>query len=162
MSRLATSQGPPSDVSATPATAPPRDAQDSVVNTKRQQQNDAAVVDLTTGADEATRQGVTGDSSAPSQVDERLSETTVHTPSISDSDASRRNRLVSRARLERLKEEKHRVAKEHKDTLDKLIELDTKRRVLETEIDQTQAELTEEEEAASNRSLSTSVKSSRK
>ena len=115
-----TSQGPHSDVSATPATAPPRDAQDSVVNTRRQQQNDAAVVDLTTGADDAPRQGVTGDSSAPSQVDEHLSETTVHTPSISDSDASRRNRLVSRARLERLKEEKHRVAKEHKDTLDRL------------------------------------------
>ena len=71
----ATSQGPPSDVSAAPATASPRDAQDSVVNTKRQQQNDAAVVDLTTGADDSTRQGVTGDSSAPSQVDEHLSQT---------------------------------------------------------------------------------------
>ena len=58
----------------------------------------------------------------PSQT---LSGTTVHTPSISDSDASRRNRLVSRARLERLQEEKLRVAKAHKDTLDRLIELDT-------------------------------------
>ena len=137
----ATSQGSPSNVSATPAAAPPRDAQDSVVNTKRQQQNDAAVVDLTTGADDSTRQGVTGDSSASSQVEEHLSETTVHTPSVSDSD---------------------RVAEEHKDTLDRLIELDTQRRILETEIDQTQAELTEEDEAASNRSLSTSVKSSHK
>ena len=54
------------------------------------------------------------------------------------------------------------MAKERKDTLDRLIELDTQRRILETEIDQTQAELTEEDEAASNRSLSTSVKSSHK
>ena len=160
----ATSQGPPSNGSATSAAAPPRDAQDSLVDAKRPQQHDAAVVDLTTEADDSIRQGATGESSAPSQVDddEHLSETTVHTPSFSDSDASRRNRLVSRARLERLKEEKHRAAKEHKDTLDRLIELDTKRRVLETEIDQAQAELTEEEEAASNRSLSTSVKSSHK
>ena len=158
----AISQGTPSNVSTVPAAAPPRDTQDSVVNTTRQQQNDVAVVDLTTGADDSTRQGVTGDSLAPSQVEEHLSETTVHTPSVSDSDASRRNRLVSRARLERLKEEKHRVAKEHKDTLDRLMELDTQRRILETEIDQTQAELTEEDEAASNRSLSTSVKSSHK
>ena len=54
------------------------------------------------------------------------------------------------------------MAKEHKDTLEKLIELDTQRRLLETEIDETQAELTEEDEAAFNRSLSTSVKSSHK
>ena len=54
------------------------------------------------------------------------------------------------------------MAKEHKEALDKLNELDNKRRVIETEIDQTQAELIEGEEEASNRSLSTSVKSSRK
>ena len=155
-------QGTPSNVSTVPPAAPPQEAQDSLVNTTQQQPNDVAVVDLTTGADDSTRQGVTGDSSAPSQVEERLSETTVHTPSVSDSDASRRNRLVNQAKLERLKEAKHRVAKEHKDTLEKLIELDTQRRLLETEIDETQAELTEEDEAASNRSLSTSVKSSHK
>ena len=132
------------------------------MDTKRQPNSDAAVVDLTTGADDATRQGATGDSSATNPVEERLSEATVRTPSISGSDASRRNRLVSRARLERLQEEKLRVAKEHNDTLDRLMELDTKRRIIETEIDQTQAELIEEEEEASNRSLSTSVKSSRK
>ena len=42
------------------------------------------------------------------------------------------------------------------------MELDTRRRLLESEIDQTQTELVEEEDAASNRSLSTSVKSSHK
>ena len=146
-------QGTPSNVSTVPPAAPPQEAQDSLVNTTQQQP---------TCADDSTRQGVTGDSSAPSQVEERLSETTVHTPSVSDSDASRRNRLVNQAKLERLKEAKHRVAKERKDTLEKLIELDTQRRLLETEIDETQAELTEEDEAASNRSLSTSVKSSHK
>ena len=132
------------------------------MHTKSQPNSGAAVVDLTTGVDDATRQADAGDSSAPDPVEERLSETTVHTPSMSDSEASRRNRLVSQARLERLQEEKLRVAKEHKDTLDRLMELDTKRRVIETEIDQTQAELIEGEEEVSNRSLSTSVKSSRK
>ena len=132
------------------------------MDNKEQLNSDTAIVDLTTGADDATRQGATNDSSAANPVEERLSETTVHTPSISGSDASRRDRLVSRARLERLQEEKHRVEKEHKNTLDRLIELNTKRRVIESEIDQTQAELVEEEEEASNRSLSTSVKSSRK
>ena len=78
----ATSLGPPSDVSAAPATASSQDVRDSVVNTKRKPKSDAAVVDLTTGADDATRQSVTGDSSAPSQVEERLLETTVHTSSI--------------------------------------------------------------------------------
>ena len=132
------------------------------MNTTRQQPNDVAVVDLTTGADDSTRQGVTDDSSAPSQVEEHLSETTVYTPSVSDLDASRRNRLVNQAKLERLKKAKHQVAMEHKDTLEKLMELDTQRRLLKTEIDKTQAELTKEDEAAFNRFLSTSVKSSHK
>ena len=127
------------------------------MDTKRQPNSDAAVVDLTTGINDATRQDATGESSAPNPVEERLSETTVHTPSISDSEASRRNRLVSQARLERLQEEKLRVAKEHKEALDRLNELDTKRRVIETEIDQTQAELIEGEEEVSNRSLSLPV-----
>ena len=56
---------------------------------------------------------------------------------------------------------KLRVAKEHKEALDRLNELDTKRRV-ETEIDQTQAKVIEGEEEVLNRSLSTSVKSLRK
>ena len=124
-------QGTPSNVSTVPPAAPPQDAQDSLVNTTQQQPNDVAVVDLTTGADDSTRRGVTGDSSAPSQVEEHLSETTVHTPSVSDSDASRRNRLVNQAKLERLKEAKHRVAKEHKDTLEILIELDTQRNLFQ-------------------------------
>ena len=128
---------------------------------KEQPNPDAAVVDLTTTADDSTRQSATDASSAANPVEERLSETTVRTPSISGSDASHRDRLVNQARLERLREEKHRVDKEHKHILERLVELDTKRRLLESEIDQTQTELVEEEEA-SNRSLSTSVKSSRK
>ena len=52
--------------------------------------------------------------------------------------------------------------KEHKHILERLVELDTKRRLLDSEIDQTRTELVEEAEEASNRSLSTSVKSSRK
>ena len=80
----------------------------------------------------------------------------------SESEASRSNRLANQARLARLHEEKLRVAKEHKEALDRLNELGNQRRVIETEIDQTQAELIEGEEEASNRSLSTSVKSSRK
>ena len=87
---------------------------------------------------------------------------TVRTLSISGSDASRTARLVNQARLERLHEEKHRVDKKHKHILERLVELDTRRRFLESEIDQTQTELVEEEDAASNRSLSTSVKSSHK
>ena len=157
----ATLQGTPSGLSPVPANVSPGDTQDCAMDNKDQPNPDAAIVDLTTGAEDSTRQGATDDSSAANPVEERLSETTVHTPSISGSDASRRDRLVSRARLERLHEEKHRVDKEHKNTLEKLLELDTKRRILESEIDQTQAELVEEEEA-SNRSLSTSVKSSRK
>ena len=78
------------------------------------------------------------------------------------SDASRTARLVNQARLERLHEEKHRVDKEHKHILERLVELDTRRRLFESEIDQTQTELVEKEDAASNRSLSTSVKSSHK
>ena len=158
----ATSQGTPSGISAAPTTAPHRAALDSAMDTKGQPSSDAAVVDLTTVADDATQQDATGEPSAPNPVEERLSETTVHTPSISESEASRSNRLVSQARLARLQEEKLRVAKEHKEALDRLNELDTKRRVIETEIDQTQAELIEGEEEVSNRSLSTSVKSSGK
>ena len=158
----ATLQGTPSGLSPVPANVSPGDTQDCAMDNKEQLNTDAAIVDLTTGAEDSTRQGATDDSSAANPVEERLSETTVHTPSISGSDASRRDRLVSRARLERLHEEKHRVDKEHKNTLERLIELDTKRRLLESEIDQTQTALVEEEEEASNRSLSTSVKSSRK
>ena len=119
-------------------------------------------MDLTTTAEDSTRQSATDASSAANPVEERLSETTMRTPSISGSDASRRSRLVNQARLERLHEEKHRVDKEHKHILERLVELDTKRRLLESEIGQAQIELVEEEDAASNRSLSTSVKSSHK
>ena len=158
----ATLQGTPSGLSHVPANVPSGDTQDCAMGSKEQLNPDAAIVDLTTVADDAARQGATDDSSAANPVEERLSENTVRTPSISGSDASRRDRLVSRARLERLREEKHRVDKEHTHTLQRLMELDTKRRLLESEIDQTQTELVEEEEEASNRSLSTSVKSSRK
>ena len=158
----ATLQGTPSGLSPVPKNAPPGDTQDCAMGNKEQPNPDAAVVDLTTTADDSTRQSATDASSAANPVEERLSETTVRTPSISGSDASRRDRLVNQARLERLHEEKHRVDKEHKHILERLVELDTKRRLLESEIDQTQTELVEEEEEASNRSLSTSVKSSRK
>ena len=158
----ATLQGTPSGLNPVPTNAPPGDTQDCAMGNKEQPNPDAAVVDLTTTADDSTRQSATDASSAANPVEERLSETTVRTPSISGSDASRRDRLVNQARLERLHEEKHRVDKEHKHILERLVELDTKRRLLESEIDQTQTELVEEEEEASNRSLSTSVKSSRK
>ena len=158
----ASPQGTPSGLDTTPATAPQQTVFAGAIDTKIQPNSAAAVVDLTTGVDDATQQEVTGEPSAPNPVEERLSETTVHTPSISEPEASRSNRLASQARLARLQEEKFRVAKEHKEALDKLNELDNKRRVIETEIDQTQAELIEGEEEASNRSLSTSVKSSRK
>ena len=130
---------------------------------KEQPNPDATVVDLTTTTDDPTRQSPTEASSAANQVEEQLSETTVRTPSISGSDVSRRDSLVNQARLERLQEEKHRVDKEeHEHILERLVELEHKRRLLDSEIDQTRTELVEEEEEASNRSLSTSVKSSRK
>ena len=133
------------------------------MDNKEHPKSDATVVDLTTTTDDPARQSPTEASSAANQVEEQLSETTVRTPSISGSDVSRRDSLVSQARLERLQEEKHRVDKEHKHILERLVELDTKRRLLDSEIDQTRTELVEEEEEeASNRSLSTSVKSSRK
>ena len=155
-------QGTPSGLNPVPKNAPPGDTQDCAMCNEEQPTPDAAVVDLTTTAEDSTRQSATDASSAANPVEERLSETTVRTPSISGSDASRRARMVNQARLERLHEEKHRVDKEHKHILERLVELDTRRRLLESEIDQTQTELVEEEDAASNRSLSTSVKSSHK
>ena len=158
----ATLQGTPSGLNPVPTNAPPGNTQDCDMGNKEQPNPDATVVDLTTTTDDPTRQSPTDASSAANQVEEQLSETTVRTPSISGSDVSRRDSLVNQARLERLHEEKHRVDKEHKHILERLVELDTKRRLLESEIDQTRTELVEEEEEASNRSLSTSVKSSRK
>ena len=119
----ATLQGTPSGLNPVPTNVPPEDTQDCAMGNKEQPNPDAAVVDLTTTAEDA--------SSAANPVEERLSETTLRTPSISGSNTSRRDRLVNQARLERLHEEKHRFDKEHKHILERLVELDTKRRLLE-------------------------------
>ena len=158
----ATLQGTSSGLNPVPTNAPPGNTQDCDMGNKEQSNPDATVVDLTTTTDDPARQSPAEASSAANQVEEQLSETDVRTPSISGSDVSRRDSLVNQARLERLQEEKHRVDKEHKHILERLVELDTKRRLLDSEIDQTRTELVEEAEEASNRSLSTSVKSSRK
>ena len=143
-----------------PKNAPPGNTQDCDMGNKEQPNPNSTVVDLTTTTDDPPRQSPTEASSA-NQAEEQLSETTVRTPSISGSDVGRRDSLVNQARLERLQEEKHRVDKEHEHKLEKH-RVDTKRRLLDSEIDQTRTELVGEEEEASNRSLSTSVKSSRK
>ena len=155
-------QGTPSGLNPVPKNAPPGNTQECDMGNREQPSPNATVVDLTTTTDDPPRQSPTEASSAANQAEEQLSETTVRTPSISGSDVSRRDSLVNQARLDRLQEEKHRVDKEHKHILERLVELDTKRRLLDSEIDQTRTELVEEAEEASNRSLSTSVKSSRK